>query len=124
MRYREEDLRRGTADVVTSGAGDMYSPVGGKGQVEGGKAKGKDIGYGISDMGVRKAESGIRNSEKNLSELCASAVQLGFTAETQRRGGVAPAERGPTEFTIQNQKLGSEAESGRRHIVTGKHFVS
>ena len=54
----------------------------------GGTGRGKDIGYGISDMGVRKAEGGIRKEEKNLSELCASAVQLGFTAETQRRGGV------------------------------------
>ena len=81
MRYREEDLRRGSADVFTSGAGVIYTSVGGK-------AKGKDIGYGISNMGVRKAEGGIRKEKKNLSELSASAVQLGFTAETQRRGGV------------------------------------
>ena len=59
----------------------------------GGTGRGKDIGYGISDMGVRKAESGIRKAEKNLSELSASAVQRGFTAETQRRGGVFGGEQ-------------------------------
>ena len=134
MRYREEDLRRGTADVVTSGAGDIYFRADSFRARSGKRKSGLGLGLGlgeaggyrlqvgrwmrIEDWGLRiggmgKAESGIRNSEKNLSELCASAVQRGFTAETQRRGGVAPAERGPTEVTIQNQKMGSKVEGGR-----------
>ena len=56
----------------------------------GGRGRGKDIGYGISDMGVRKAEGGRRNSEKNLSELCASAVRNVSRegAKARRDGGV------------------------------------
>jgi hypothetical protein len=30
MRYRKEDLREGVADVFTSGAGDIYTLVGGR----------------------------------------------------------------------------------------------
>ena len=50
VSFRKEDLRRGAADVHTSGAGDIYTRAGGKGpsfakasqgkQVEGGKSKG------------------------------------------------------------------------------------
>jgi len=38
MRYRKEDLREGVADVFTSGAGDIYTPVGGRAQMKGGRS--------------------------------------------------------------------------------------
>ena len=67
MSYRKEDLRRGVADVHTSGAGDIYTCGGGKGQLEGGRGS---------------------KAEKTLGALSASAVESGLTAETRRRGGI------------------------------------
>ena len=40
MRYRTEDLFGGKADVVTSGAGDIYTRVAGEGRIEGERSRG------------------------------------------------------------------------------------
>ena len=95
VSYRKEDLCRGMADVVTSGAGDIYFRADSFRARSGKRNLG--LGLGLGKSGRRK--DGLRGVENSVG--------------TRTVASMAPAERGPTEFTIQNQKLGSEAESGR-----------
>ena len=53
MRYREEDLRGGTADVVTSGAGDIYFRADSF-RARSGK---RNLGLGLG-LGLGKSEGG------------------------------------------------------------------
>ena len=58
MRYREEDLRRGTADVVTSGAGDIYFQADSFRARSGKRKSGLGLGLGLGEAGGYRLQVG------------------------------------------------------------------
>ena len=58
MRYREEDLRRGEADVVTSGAGDIYFQADSFRARSGKRKSGLGLGLGLREAGGYRLQVG------------------------------------------------------------------